>query len=63
MFIMFNLLVGTTPFCMTIRNQATLRKEGYRGKTRGVMKALKMSVIHAVTFILSWTPYTVMATW
>ena len=36
MVIMFNLLVGTTPFCMTIRNQATLRKEGYRGKTRKV---------------------------
>ena len=28
-----------------------------------VMKALKMSVIHVVAFIVSWTPYTVMGTW
>ena len=27
------------------------------------MKALKMSVIHVVAFIVSWTPYTVMGTW
>ena len=27
------------------------------------MKALKMSIIHVVVFVLSWTPYTVMATW
>ena len=30
---------------------------------RTVMKALKMSVIHVVAFIVSWTPYTVMGTW
>ena len=28
-----------------------------------VMKALKMSVIHVVAFIVSWTPYTIMGTW
>ena len=27
------------------------------------MKALKMSVVHVVMFVLSWTPYTIMATW
>ena len=27
------------------------------------MKALKMSVIHVVAFIVSWTPYTIMGTW
>ena len=27
------------------------------------MKALKMSIIHVVAFIVSWTPYTVMGTW
>ena len=30
---------------------------------RAVLKALKMSVIHVAFFILSWTPYTVIATW
>ena len=30
---------------------------------KSVMKALKMSVIHVVVFVVSWTPYTVMATW
>ena len=28
-----------------------------------VMKALKMSIIHVLAFIVSWTPYTVMGTW
>ena len=30
---------------------------------RSVMKALKMSMIHVMAFVFSWTPYTVMATW
>ena len=34
-----------------------------RTKKKSVMKALKMSVIHVVVFVLSWTPYSVMATW
>ena len=32
-------------------------------KKKSVMKALKMSVIHVVVFVLSWTPYSAMATW
>ena len=32
-------------------------------KRKSVMKALKMSVIHVVMFVLSWTPYSIMATW
>ena len=32
-------------------------------KRKSVMKALKMSVVHVVMFVLSWTPYTIMATW
>ena len=32
-------------------------------KSDSAMKALKMSVIHVVTFIAFWTPYSVMATW
>ena len=28
-----------------------------------VMKALKMSMIHVVAFIISWTPYTIMGIW
>ena len=27
------------------------------------MKALKMSIIHVLAFVVSWTPYTFMATW
>ena len=30
---------------------------------KGMMKALKMSILHVVTFLFLWTPYTVMATW
>jgi hypothetical protein len=30
---------------------------------KSLMKALKMSLIHVLAFVLSWTPYTVMATW
>ena len=30
---------------------------------KSVMKALNMSIIHVLAFVISWTPYTVMATW
>ena len=30
---------------------------------KNMMKALKMSLIHVLVFVFSWTPYTVMATW
>lgn len=33
------------------------------GKKKGLMKALKMSLLQVLVFVLSWTPYTVMATW
>ena len=32
-------------------------------KKKSLMKALKMSIIHCSLFIISWTPYTFMATW
>ena len=32
-------------------------------KKKSVMKALKMSVIYVAVFVLSWTPYSTMATW
>ena len=32
-------------------------------RSESAMKALKMSIIHVVTFIAFWTPYSVMATW
>ena len=38
-------------------------RESQRRKNRNVMKALKMSVIHVVFFVVCWTPYSVMATW
>ena len=38
------------------------RSSDYK-KRKSVMKALKMSVVHVVMFGLSWTPYTIMATW
>ena len=28
-----------------------------------MLTALKMSIVHCALFVLSWTPYTVMATW
>ena len=28
-----------------------------------LFQALKMSCIHVLAFVISWTPYTVMATW
>ena len=33
------------------------------GARKSVMKALNMSIIHVLAFVISWTPYTVMATW
>jgi len=30
---------------------------------KGLMRALKMSLVHVVVFVLCWTPYTTMATW
>ena len=30
---------------------------------RTAMKALKMSIIHVVAFVISWTPYAIMGTW
>ena len=56
-----SLLLRRQAFANT-RNSAmttTQKKDGKDGK----MKALKMSIIHVVTFVLSWTPYTFMATW
>ena len=35
----------------------------YNLTNKRMMKALKMSIVHCVLFVLSWTPYTVMATW
>ena len=32
-------------------------------KSESAAKALKMSVVHVVTFIVFWTPYTILATW
>ena len=38
-----------------------LRVRSETGGSR--MKALKMSIVHVSTFVLFWTPYSVMATW
>ena len=35
----------------------------YNFTNKRMMKALKMSTVHCALFVLSWTPYTVMATW
>ena len=63
------------PFCrrndeMTIvfppTSDCNLVRQSTNTSTRAkksVMKALKMSVIHVLAFVVSWTPYTVMATW
>ena len=31
--------------------------------TRAQKSVMKMSIIHVLVFVISWTPYTVMATW
>ena len=40
-----------------------VKPTGSNRRQRTVMKALKMSVIHVLAFIISWTPYTIMGTW
>ena len=32
-------------------------------KQQNIVKALKMSAVHVILFVISWMPYTVMATW
>ena len=36
---------------------------GYITNREEMKKLLKIPIIHVVIFFLSWTPYTVMATW
>ena len=52
---------------LTLRQQALSRStdlsESSTRRKESTMKALKMSIIHVVAFVVSWTPYTVMATW
>lgn len=60
-------------FCLKSRNETSLvtsmelcraeEENLNQRKKRSLMKALKMSIIHCVVFIISWTPYTFMATW
>ena len=46
-----------------LESQNPEERSSNRKKKKSVMKALKMSVIHVVVFVLSWTPYSAMATW
>ena len=60
-------------FCLKTRNETSLvtsmglclaeEENLNQRKKKSLMKALKMSIIHCVVFIISWTPYTFMATW
>ena len=50
-------LVTTMELCRAEEENLSQRKK------KSLMKALKMSIIHCVVFIISWTPYTFMATW
>ena len=50
-------LVTTMELCRAEEENLNQRKK------KSLMKALKMSIIHCVVFIISWTPYTFMATW
>ena len=42
-------------------NEIAERKSSRANKH--MMKALRMSLIHVLAFVFSWTPYTVIATW
>jgi L-cystine uptake protein TcyP (sodium:dicarboxylate symporter family) len=46
-----------------MESQNPEERSSNRKKKKSLMKALKMSVIHVVVFVLSWTPYSTMATW
>ena len=35
----------------------------FEKRQKNLMKALRMSIMHCAVFVISWTPYTVMATW
>ena len=60
-------------FCLKSRNETSLvtsmglcraeEENLNQRKKKSLMKALKMSIIHCSLFIISWTPYTFMATW
>ena len=45
----------------SFNNEITEKKSFLANKS--MMKALRMSLIHVLAFVVSWTPYTTMATW
>ena len=45
----------------SFNNEITEKKSFLANKS--MMKALRMSLIHVLAFVFSWTPYTTMATW
>ena len=51
----------------TLCGQAEVRSVAetilFEKRQKNLMKALKMSIMHCAVFVMSWTPYTVMATW
>ena len=44
-------------------NSTQIRSSRRDRSNKGMMKALKMSIIHVLTFLLLWTPYTLIQTW
>ena len=52
-----------TTHVLTHFSQNAEENRSNKNKKKSLMKALKMSIIHVVVFVLSWTPYSVMATW
>ena len=45
----------------SFNNEITEKKSFLANKS--MMKALRMSLIHVLAFVFSWTPYTAMAMW
>merc|ERR1719244_511832 len=56
---------STGQFATTMNNSPSKEITEKRSPmtNKSFMKALKMSLMHVLAFVFSWTPYTVMATW
>jgi len=59
----FFVISRRTTHVLTHFSQNAEENRSNKNKKKSLMKALKMSIIHVVVFVLSWTPYSVMATW
>ena len=53
----------SSALCDTGEFRSVAEEMLYEKRQKNLMKALKMSIVHCTVFVISWTPYTIMATW